>query len=133
MLQWRRWQVLLEIVGVNAQEMPVGSEKEGGESVCLDRVSQSDRTDELGGDDCANENQGSRRNDPPDSPRIEAEERYVVGAFPLAQQQTGDQEAGDDEENIDAGKPAGRPMEEVIEDHGEDRECAQTLYVPAPR
>ena len=41
----------MKIVGTNIEEMPVGNEKEGVDSVNLDRIDHPDRSNKLGSDD----------------------------------------------------------------------------------
>ena len=87
---------------------------------------------------------GSSRPRPPPGPAAaggRAAPRSAAGrAGPgaqLAQQQGGDEEAGDDEEDVDAEEPAGqRGGPQVVDEHGGDRQRAQAveaLDAPRPR
>ena len=78
------------------------------------RIEHEDRDRQGDGD-----NRDGRRQDPPRSPRIEAQEVDGPRSLALAQEQAGDQEPGDDEEDIDADEPAGHTGEARVEQHDE--------------
>lgn len=71
-----------------------------------------------------------RRDDAADPTAVEAGEGDVAGLVVLAEQQACDEEAGDHEEHVDSDEAATGPPGQVVEDHREDGERAQTLDVP---
>ena len=80
---------------------------------------------------------GGRRRQQAAGPRtVKAAQRNGVGGADLAPEQAGDQEAGDDEEDVDADEAAGGTgYARVVEHDGKHRDGAQPLDVraePAP-
>ena len=89
------------------------------------RIEHEDRDRQGDGDDG-----DGRRQDPPRSPRIEAQEVDGPGSLALPQEQAGDQEPGDDEEDIDADEPAGHTGEARVEQDDEhDGQATHALDV----
>ena len=72
-----------------------------------------------------------RREDAADATLVEMTDRETAVCH-LAMDDSGDQEAGDDEEDIDADEAAGNLPEAVmVEDDGEDSHGAQTVHIRA--
>jgi hypothetical protein len=91
------------------------------------RREQEDR--EHGGD---GDHGGRRRQEPPHASGVELAQRDPAPALEVAQQQAGDQVAGDDEEHVDAGEAATEAGHaEVVADDGTDGDRAEPLDVGA--
>ena len=70
--------------------------------------------------------QEERRQQPPGASPPERDEVDAARAHPLLEQQRGDEESGEDEEQVDAEVAARGPTElEVVGDHGGHRHTAQ--------
>ena len=78
------------------------------------------------------EQHGRERQQAPGAAGVEAAQRDAAGAVDLAEQEPGDQEAGDDEEDVDADVAAGEEGDaRVAEQDGDDRDGSQPLDVGA--
>ena len=77
--------------------------------------------------DCRQHGEQGRQQSP-GATQPELGEVGVAGAVPLVEQERCDEEAGHDEEDLDAEEPAVHPREPgVIEDHGDHRQGPQTV------
>ncbi|WZH51737.1 MAG: hypothetical protein PIR53_17175 [Nocardioides alkalitolerans] len=85
--------------------------------------------DEAAGPDGHREHEHRGREEAAGSAGVEGPERDRAGALVLAEQQAGDEEAGDDEEDVDADEPARGPTRQVVGDDGEHREGPEALDV----
>ena len=75
---------------------------------------------------------GGDRQDPAGAAGVEARRSRPGPGRDLADQQRGDQEAGEDEEDVDADETAGNGLETgVVGDDEQDRQGAQALHVGA--
>jgi hypothetical protein len=72
-----------------------------------------------------------RGQDPPSTARVEAPERDRSRLLSIAKDHPGDEEAGDDEEHIDADEATPWPPDEMVGDDGDHREGAKSLDVGA--
>ncbi len=61
-----------------------------------------------------------------ETPLVEAEEADAAGVLHLAHEEQGDQEAGEDEEGVDAEESVGEPAR-VVQQDGDDRDAAQSV------
>ena len=93
-------------------------------------VRRSGRDDDRGGRQGDHDDQQRGRQQAPHAPRVEAQQIDLAGLLPLPQQQAGDEEAGDDVEDIDADESAVRVRQaDVEEQHRQDGDRAQALDV----
>jgi hypothetical protein len=65
-------------------------------------------------DEARRQDHQERRKDAADTPGIELDERKIA-SFQALEDDRGDQESGDDEEDIDADEAAGKPVGECVE------------------
>ncbi|HEY8627180.1 MAG TPA: hypothetical protein VIL56_02625, partial [Gaiellaceae bacterium] len=75
------------------------------------------------------EEDAQRREEPQHATDVEAAQRDSAGAFPLVQQERGDQEAAEDEEDVDPDEPAGHValVRRVERQDHQDRDAAQAV------
>jgi hypothetical protein len=77
--------------------------------------------------------QDQRGEDAADAPPVEARQGEAAG-LEVLEDDPGDEEAGDDEEHVDAGEAAGhRAGEGVVAQHRQHRDGAQAVYVRTVR
>jgi hypothetical protein len=71
---------------------------------------------EPAGDEYGDQHEQERRQDAPDAPHVEIQNAERAAIQPL-EDDRGDQEAGDDEEDIDAGEPSAQQVRGDMERH----------------
>ena len=114
-----------------------GEVKVGQEQRCplaVDRCFPSDdRTeDDPGSEDGGDDDHRGRRDDASGSPAVEGQDRGGAGRGAFPQQHAGDDEAGDDEEDVDPDvPPADAGDRVVIEDHEHNGHRSESLYIGA--
>jgi hypothetical protein len=83
-----------------------------------------------GDDDHEREHDGGQREQPLGPPAVEGDQGDAARALDLVHQQPGDQEAGDDEEDVDADEPPGQPGHARVREHdGQHGDRPQALDV----
>ena len=127
-----------EVVGLDQREADVGGEQRRPPRVGEDLPHPHDRQDQ--GGDAAGGDQHDRGcgEDAAGATGVEVHQGAAqpggVGALACPQQQSGDQEAGDDEEDVDPEvAPGDRVDAEVGDDHEQDRDGAEALDVAPHR
>ena len=133
-LQHRRGALGREVVGAVDGELDVHRVRRGPERVAGEvprRQRRLEQVREHAGDDHDRDGGGEQ---PADPPGVEAPEADPSGRVELAQQVVGDQEAGDDEEDVDPDVATGEPGDAgVREHHGEHRDRPHALDVSPER
>ena len=126
--------VLREVVGLPDCEVPVRSVQRRRRDVRAHLAAVERCHDQPGCDRGRAEHQCREREQAAHPPRPEARERDPSVPCELAQEKTGDEEAGDDVEDVDADEASGDGGEaRVVEDHEDDRDRAQPLDVGSER
>ena len=129
-VQERRGQLRGEVVGRLHGEAEVGHVQRGGRGVSGDLGQAQGRHDERRHDQRDHDDQQPCRQQAPHAPGVEADQVELAGALPFAQQQAGDEEAGDDVEDVHTDEAAlGEGDAHVEEQHRDDRDRAQALDV----
>ncbi len=117
-----RFDVLGEVVDRLGREVPVGRVEGGADDVARDFDRAHGREEQQREDPDGGQEDRRERQQPPRTARVEAAQGDAAGTVDLAEQQPGDEEAGDDEEDVDADVAAGEEREPgVAEQDGDDR------------
>ncbi len=131
-LERARFDPLGEVVDRLRGEVPVGDIEGGADDVAGDFLAADGREQQRRRQGNGGEHDQHQRQQTARPARVEADQRDAAGAVHLPHQQPGDQEAGDDEEDVD---PDVSPREEgdpgMAEEHSDDRDRAQALDVGA--
>ncbi len=119
-----------QVVGLLGDEAPVADRERRREHVVL-QVGPPQRHRQPGTEQCHRAEHDRGRGQQPAGPAgEELAEPDPAGGGGLAQQQAGDQVAGDDEEDVDPDEAAGQPGDGGVEgEHGEHGQRAQALDV----
>ncbi len=122
----RRAEIVGAAVEIDVAEGERRPDQRTGEADQLRREQEEDRDD---GGDRADHEEG--RHDAPHPPLVEAEDREAAFRG-LGIDRLGDQEAGDDEEHVDADEAAGQPVRaEMEQHHAEHGDGAQSVDMGA--
>jgi hypothetical protein len=121
---------LREVVAPLLREAEVGRER-GCEQNVPDGVPRAHEVEqEVGGDLGDEKGQRCCGKDAAGAPRVEARQRDPSGLLGLGEEDAGDQEAGDDEEDVNADEAALDPVDAGVPEHDEQHcEPAQPLDV----
>ena len=122
-----------EVVGARRHEVPVDAEDECPEAVLRHGVAAGGGVDEVerGGRD---EHDGHRhRHQSAHAAQVELREADAAVLVDRVDQESGDQEAGEHEEDVEHRVDTRRPPPEVADDDHEDADAAQALQIPPNR
>ena len=98
-----------------SDQPPVLEVAEGPEHVAA-QLAELGRWGEGGGvEDHRREHEEQGGEQPPDPSSVELDDRDPAGSLPFGDEQRRDQEAGEDEEDVDAEEPAARPADLAME------------------
>ncbi len=107
--------------------MPVGEEQDRRDRVLGREVVAVDSREHPGRAQGRADHEQAGGENPLDPPGVEPAERDRLPRLELAHQDPGDQVAGDHEEHVDPDEAARRPAREMVRDHRQHRDRAQTL------
>ena len=125
-----RFDVLGEVVDRLLGEVPVGRVEGGADDVAGDFDRAHGREQQQREDADRGEQDRRERQQPPGAAGVEAAQGDAPGAVDLVEQKAGDEEAGDDEEDVDADVAAGEERDAgVAEQDRADRDRAHALDV----
>ena len=130
----RRCRDRCEIVDRLEGETNIGHGQAGGQDVVGDTRYVERRKDELRGQQRARQDHDGRWKDASGTARVEGTEADPSCALSLVGEQAGDQEPGEDEEDVHAHEPgAGAGYTRVAQQDEQDRDAAEPLEVrPEP-
>ena len=131
-VEHRRRGARSEVVGRFQGEADVRDRQAGGQGVVGDARQVERREEQLSREQRAREHDDSRRKDPSGSASVEGAKSDLPGAPTLVHEQPGDQEAGQDEEDVDTDKTGfGAGQTRVAQQDKKDRDPAEPLEVRA--
>ena len=133
-LERRRCRARLLVVQALLHQVVVHGVERGEQPVLGGVRDLQDRTPDGGDADRRHDHDEGGRQQPPDPPCVEPADRHSARALHLADEMGGDEEAGDDEEDVDADVAAGHGRDAAVVQHDDgDGDRPQTLDVrPEP-
>jgi hypothetical protein len=124
---------VVEVVGADRGEAHVREEAQRPQRVPQGLPGPLTGEQQVGRDVRDRQHEDRSGHEAPYAPGVEVAQADPAAARVLAQQQPGDEEAGEDEEDVHADVAAGGGTEHVAGDHQQDRDRAQALHVRTER
>ncbi len=129
-MQHRRRSVRREVVRGIEGEADVRNRQARGERVIGDPRQVERRKNELGREQRASEHDDRGREDPSGAAAVEGAEADPAGALTLIDEQPRDEEAGKNEEDVDADEAGlGAGQTGVAQEHEQDRDAPEALEI----
>ena len=133
-LQWRRRSELGQVVRPDGGEVEVGEEDRRPSTVDRRLTTGHDAQEEVRGRDRGDDHERGGGEDATATASVEGQDRRPAGRSTFAEEDAGDDEAGDHEEDVDADVAAGQGGEPGMEQHDQEHgDSAETFDVGPER
>ena len=83
----------------------------------------------VGNSDCDYEDERRSRKNPLNAPAVEVTKGYTASSAVLSKEALRDYKTGYHEKNVDSNEASLRPMQNVVQDHRNDRKSSETLDI----